>query len=105
MRTLSLLSLLLLKFSFLIAQELKTDLSYNYLYSNEWDKAIQTYNFSRPFNTERQPLINHGLNASLSYIFESNKNFKHGVNLSYSYFRSSAENENYENRISGIMKV
>jgi hypothetical protein len=99
MRTLVLLSLLLLKFSFLIAQEFKTDLSYNYLYSNEWDKAIQTYNFSRPFNTERQPLINQGLNAALSYIFESNKNFKHGVNLSYSYFRSFAENENFENNL------
>ena len=99
MRTLLLLSLLLLKFSFLIAQEFKTDLSYNYLYSNEWDKAIQTYNFSRPFNTERQPLINNGLNATLTYIFKSNKNFKHGVNLSYSYFRSLAENENFENTL------
>ena len=49
MRTLVLLSLLLLKFCFSMAQEFKIDVSYNYLYSNQWDKAIQTYNFSRPF--------------------------------------------------------
>ena len=97
MRTLVLLSLLLLKSSFSIAQEFKIDVSYNYLYSKQWDKAIQTYNFSRPFIAEKQPLLIHGLNSSLSYIFKSTKNLRHGINVSYSYFRSSAENENLEN--------
>ena len=97
MRTLVLLSLLLLKSSFSIAQEFKIDVSYNYLYSKQWDKAIQTYNFSRPFIAEKQPLLIHGLNSSLSYIFKSTKNLSHGINVSYSYFRSSAENENLEN--------
>ena len=97
MRTLALLSLLLLKFNFSIGQEFKMEVSYNYLYSNQWDKAIQTYNFSRPFNVEKQPLLIHGLNSSLSYIFKSTKNFNHGINASYSNFRSSAENENFNN--------
>ena len=97
MRTLVLLSLLLLKFCFSMAQEFKIDVSYNYLHSYQWDKAIQTYNFSRPTFAEKQPLLIHGLNSSLSYIFKSTKNLNHGINVSYSFFRSWAENENFEN--------
>jgi hypothetical protein len=92
------LSLLILSMN-LSAQELKLDLSYKYIYSNQWDKIIQTYNFSRPFLTEKQPLLMNGLNTSLSYIFKNEKYFKHGINLSYSYFRTSAENENFINTL------
>ncbi len=81
------------------AQELKVDISYKYLYSNQWDKAIQTFNFSRPFISEKQPLLMHGLNSSLSYIFKTSKKFKHGINISYSYFKSNSENENLENNL------
>ncbi len=77
-----------------IAQEFKIDASYNYLFANQWDKAIQTYNFSRPFIYEKQPLFIHGLSTSGTYIFKSPKRLKHGVNISYSYFRSSSENIN-----------
>ncbi|GAB4457280.1 MAG: hypothetical protein OHK0036_20880 [Bacteroidia bacterium] len=80
-----------------MAQEFKTDVSYKYMFANQWDKAIQTYNFSRPFISEKQPLLMHGLNASISYIFKSSKNLRHGINLCYSYFRSSSKNENLEN--------
>lgn len=79
------------------SQELKVDLSYKYLFSNQWDKAIQTYNFSRPFIAEKQPLLIHGSNASLSFIFNSSKKIRNGINISYSYFRSLAENENFKN--------
>lgn len=79
-----------------IAQEVKIDASYNYLFANQWDKAIQTYNFSRPFNYEKQPLFMHGLTTSGTYISKSPKRLKHGINLSYSYFRSSSENENLD---------
>ena len=79
-----------------IAQEFKIDASYNYMFANQWDKAIQTYNFSRPFNYEKQPLLMHGLTTSGTYIFKSAKRIKHGVNISYSYFRSSSENENLD---------
>lgn len=82
-----------------IGQEVKVDVGYKYLYSNEWDKAIQTYNFSRPDLIEKQPLLMHGLNTSISSIFKSTKNVKQGLNVSYSYFRSLAENENSINLI------
>lgn len=77
------------------AQELKVDLSYNYIYSNQLDKIIQTYNFSRPFLTEKQPLLMNGLNTSVSYIFKNERQLNHGINVAYSYFRSGAENDNF----------
>jgi hypothetical protein len=79
-----------------IAQEFKIDASYNYMFANQWDKAIQTNNFSRPFYYEKQPLLMHGLTTTGTYIFKSAKRIKHGVNISYSYFISSSENENLD---------
>jgi hypothetical protein len=90
-------AMLFFTFSSTMAQEFRTDISYKYMFSDKWDKAIQTYNFSRPFIETKQPLLTHGLNASVSYIFQSSKCLKHGINLSYSYFKSSAENENLNN--------
>ena len=79
----------------IMAQEFRTDISYKYMFANKLDKAIQTYNVSRPFFEEKQPLLMHGLNASVSYIFISSNRLQHGINLSYSYFKSSAENDNF----------
>ena len=79
------------------AQEWKADVSYKYMYSNQLDKSIQTYNFSRPLLTEKQPLLMNGINTSISYIFKNERNLKHGLNVNYAYFRSSAENENFNN--------
>ena len=90
-------SVLLLHIGCTIAQEFKLDASYEYLYSSQWDKAIQTYNVSRPFLTEKQPLLMNGLNTSISYVFKNEKHLKHGINVSYAYFQSSAENENFNN--------
>jgi hypothetical protein len=81
------------------AQEFKADISYKYMFANQWDKAIQAYNFSRPFITEKQPLLRNGLNASVSYIFKTNKNLQHGVNIAYSNFGSLSENENLANKL------
>jgi hypothetical protein len=81
------------------AQEFKADISYKYMFANQWDKAIQTYNFSRPFLIDKQPLLMNGLNASVSCVFKSPKKVKHGINLSYSYFRSLSENDNLENKL------
>ncbi len=80
------------------SQELEADLSYKYMFANKWDKAIQTYNFSRPFLTEKQPLFMHGINGSASYIFKSENRFKQGINASYSHFTSYAENVNFVNQ-------
>ena len=90
-------TILLLHIGCTIAQEFKLDASYEYLYSNQWDKAIQTYNVSRPFLTEKQPLLMNGLNTSISYVFKNEKHLKHGINVRYAYFQSSAENENFNN--------
>lgn len=83
-------------FSF-FGQRLKIGISYENFYSPQWDKAIQTYNFNRPFLTEKQPLIMHGTNVSFSQIFKSEKKIKKGIYLDYSYFRSDAANTNFEN--------
>jgi len=80
------------------AQEIEADLSYKYMFANNWDKAIQTYNFSRPFLTEKQPLFMHGINGSISYIFKSENKLKQGINASYSHFSSYAENVNFVNQ-------
>ena len=94
------LFLLLFLFLFIDAQsqEIEVDLSYKYLFANNWDKAIQTYNFSRPFLTEKQPLFMNGINGSVSYIFKSENKFKQGINASYSRFTSYAENVNFVNQ-------
>lgn len=97
MRAVILLSFLVFEFSITMAQEIKADISYKYMYAKQWDKAIQTYNFSRPFLIEKQPLLIHGINSSLSFSFKSTKKLNHGINISYSYYRSSADNENLNN--------
>ena len=99
MRRLIILTSLLAFSSVTWAQEFKVGLSYNYIYAPQWDKIIQTYNFSRPFNTEKQPLLAQGINGFGSYIFNAEKNLKQGLNFSYSYFRSAAENENLNNNL------
>ncbi len=78
-----------------IAQQLRFGASYEYLYSNLWNQNIQTYNFSRPFLDNKQPLLSHGFGLSVSYLFGSNSDFSHGIGLAYSRFGSSAENENF----------
>ena len=97
MRALFLL-LFLFRFIDAQAQEIEVNLSYKYMFASKWDKAIQTYNFSRPFLTEKQPLFMHGINASACYIFESENKFKQGINASYSHFSSYAENVNFVNQ-------
>lgn len=81
------------------AQQWNLDFSYKYLYSGQWDKAIQTYNFSRPFLPQKQPLLMHGFGASGSTVFKGNKPVKHGMKLSYSLIRSAAENESFNNTL------
>ena len=99
MKSIVLSIIVLLHIGFARAQEIKMDASYEYLYSRQWDKAIQTYNVSRPFLKEKQPLLMNGLNTSISYVFENEKHVKHGINVSYAYFQSSAENENFNNML------
>jgi hypothetical protein len=75
------------------AQQLRFGISYTYLYSKLWNQNIQTYNFSRPFLENKQPLLSHGFGLSFSYLFGSSSDFSHGIGIAYSRFGSSAENE------------
>jgi hypothetical protein len=78
-------------------QRVELDFSYTYIYANQFDKAIQNYNFSRPFLTEAQPLFKHGFSTDVAYFFPSDKKIQHGFQLGYSNFGSVAENENFNN--------
>jgi hypothetical protein len=82
-----------------MSQSFETNISYTYMHANQWEKAIQTYNFSRPFLSEKQPLLSHGLNASFSRLFRSSKKLQHGISLSYTFFESAAKNESLNNSL------
>lgn len=81
------------------SQYLTADLSFKYLYSKPWDKAIQTYNFSRPFIAEKQPVIANGVNASFAHLFKSKRKTAHGIGMTYSHFSSIVENANFKNAL------
>jgi hypothetical protein len=81
------------------AQSFSAELSYSYFYSGQFDKAIQTYNFSRPHLSQKQPLLMHGASAGLSYLFQSDRSVKQGIGISYSRISSTAENDNFENTL------
>jgi len=72
------------------AQELRLGLGYDQLYAKEFDRLIQTYNFTRPFLDESQPLISNGTHAQLSYLFNTQKKWSSGIALRHSYNWSSA---------------
>lgn len=96
------LFLIILIFGFigpLKSQLLQFEIANNYLLANEWNKAIQTYNFSRPFLTEAQPLFRLGLNFSATYLFTNEKKLNHGIGLGYSYFNSYALNDSFSNSL------
>lgn len=81
------------------SQKLHVDLSYKYIFANQWDKAIQMYNFSRPFLSEPQPLLVHGVCTSVSMLFHSQNKLQHGIGISHTFCRSVAENENLDNTL------
>jgi hypothetical protein len=93
------LAILVFLSSWAKAQKMEVDFSYAYLYAKAWDKNIQTYNFSRPFLENPQPLLQHGLGSSFSYIFQNERKIQHGIALGYNYFGSYANNSNFENKL------
>ncbi len=72
-----------------IAQAWQVNLSGDYLNVTQWDRAIKTYNFSRPFVNQKQPLIKFGIKASLNYFFRPTKHFNQGLQLTYGFYQSS----------------
>ncbi len=83
----------------LYSQQLQVGIGYNYLYSGQWDKCIQTYNFSRPFLVEQQPLLMHGFSSNASYLFKNSKKIKYGIEIVYTYTGSKATNQDFINKL------
>ena len=83
-------------FDLTFGQQLNFGLAYQNMYVKQWDQAIQTYNFSRPYLVEKQPLLQHATNLECQYIFNSSKNYYSGITTNYSYLRSSAKNQDYD---------
>jgi hypothetical protein len=71
------------------AQRLYIGGGYTWLYAPQWDKAIQTFNFSRPF-AGQQRLLKDGVQIQGTYLVGAGKRARQGVSLSYSYVGSSA---------------
>lgn len=82
------------------AQEWSLGVGYRYMYAAQWDKIIQTYNTSRPFLKEKQPLLVNGTLAEISYHFKSKKKLGSGINLGHSYVGSSVSNEGFSTKLS-----
>lgn len=82
------------------AQEWSLGIGRRYTYSPQWDKVIQTYNTSRPFLKEKQPLLTNGTLAEFSYHFKSTKKLGSGIKLGHSYVGSRAVNEGYRTKLS-----
>ena len=81
------------------SQETKLSISYEYIYSPQFDKSIQTYNFDRPFLKEKQPLFINGIHSNFNHTFKNEKQLKQGFSIGYSYFRSQANNLNFNNTL------
>lgn len=95
---------MLLSTSFLVqAQEFGISLSYQYMEAQEWNKATQIYNFSRPFLENKQPLLKSGWRLDTYYLFEENKTLAWGPSFSTSYHRSSANNNNFDIDINAFL--
>lgn len=80
------------------AQNLAVGLHYTYFYSRQLDRVIQTYNFSRPFLNQKQPLLNRGMQIDANYCFNQKSKIKQGVQVAYSFMGSEATNGSYVNR-------
>lgn len=81
------------------AQAWHIDVAYQYLSARQWNEAVQTYNFSRPFLPERQPLLASGAGVAVGYRFTISRRVQHGVQLAYAHFRSASENVDFENTL------
>lgn len=77
------------------AQELSFDFAYSYLQAKTWNQAVQSYNFSRPFLEEKQPLLRHGPGFGMHIIWPKEQKLNHGISAVYNSLLSTAENPNY----------
>ena len=78
------------------AQELSFSAGYNYLSASEWDKAVRIYNFSRPFLSEKQPLLTHGWELGTTWLPIEKPTVKAGPAVTVANFKSYASNAGTE---------
>lgn len=75
------------------AQEINGGVSYQYTAATQWNKIIQTYNFSRPFVIQKQPLFSGGGSVSFTKLFAKHKHISKGVSVAYAFMKSKSANE------------
>lgn len=68
---------------------------YSYMYPKEWDKIVQTYNWARPWLSNKQPLLASGFTAGIVYAYDATKGFRFTQELKFSKYTSIAANDNY----------
>lgn len=96
MKHLAYLSLLCLFLQDARCQHIGFAAQYEWIKAQSWEQAIQTYNFSRPFLEERQPLLQNGFRLSAYYMFRSLASITYGPTADFSIHRSRAENDNFD---------
>ena len=72
---------------------------YQNVTAKQWNRAIQTYNFSRPFLEEKQPNLAGAAQVGMSYLFKNKTPFRYGPGIQYAMVRSTAENGGETDRI------
>lgn len=98
-----LLLLLVIGFVNLQAQDFGLSINYQFLQANQWNKATQVYNFSRPFLENKQPLLEHGFNVGFYYLKKTDKKFSWGPSLGLSFHQSFSENPNFDIGINSLL--
>lgn len=72
---------------------LSLDAGYLYVYSPAFDKVIQYYNFSRPWQNREQALLQNGVRGALTYSYKFNKRLAGATVFDFMYFPSVGRNE------------
>lgn len=81
------------------AQEHHFATGYRYLLAPNWDRMVRTYNFSRPFLDEAQPLLQLGFGIGYARFFKGERRIRSGVAVGYDRFISYADATGLESRI------
>ena len=80
-------------------QDMSIGIGYQYMWANEWDKAIQTYNFSTPELDVKQPLLDHGFMVNFKYVGKEKGYWSSGIVLGYAQHGSEAINPEFTTNI------
>jgi len=79
-----------------MAQQTGWSVSYKTLHVTTWNEAVRTYNFSRPFLSEKSPLLSHGVGISYLKTKPTSKGWERGWDWRLSYFQTSSSSTNLD---------